>query len=35
VSEKFFQKGATSTFFLTFSGCWCCNPNQRSQNALP
>jgi len=26
--------GATSKFCLSFSGCWQCNANERSQNAL-
>jgi len=32
--QKIFQ-GATSKFFLSSSGCWRCNANGRSQNALP
>ena len=30
-----FYQGATSTFCLSFSGCWRYNANERSQNALP
>jgi len=30
-----FSRGATSKFCLSFSGCWWCNANWRSQNALP
>jgi len=29
-----FSRGATSTFCLSFSGCWRCNENGRSQNSL-
>jgi len=32
--QKFFQRGATSIFCLSFSCCWRCNANGRSQNAL-
>jgi len=28
--QKFFQKGAKSTFCLSFSGCWRCNANGRT-----
>ena len=30
-----FSRGATSTFCLSFSGCWRRNANRRSQDALP
>jgi len=30
-----FSGGGKSTFRLSFSGCWPCNANGRSQNALP
>jgi len=30
-----FSRGATSKFCLFFSGCWRCNANEHSQNALP
>jgi len=33
-SEIFPWEGATSTYCLSFSGCWRCNANGRSQNAL-
>jgi len=33
-SQKFFQGRATWTFCLSFSSCWRCNANRRSQNAL-
>jgi len=32
--QKFFQ-GTMSKFCLSFTGCWQCNANGRSQNALP
>jgi len=32
---KFFQSGTTSTFCLSFSGCWRCNANGHPQKALP
>jgi len=34
-AQKFFRKGATSTFLLLFSGCWRCSANGRSQNVYP
>jgi len=35
VVRKNFSKGATLTFCLPHPGCWRCNPNVRSQIALP
>ena len=34
-SAKMFPSVATSKFRLSFLGCWRCNANGRSQNALP
>ena len=34
-SAEIFPGGATSKFYLSFSSCWRCNVNERSQNALP
>ena len=34
-SAEIFPGGATSNFCLSFSGCWRCNANGCSQNALP
>jgi len=34
-SAEIFQRGATSKFCLSFSGCWRRNANGRSQNSLP
>jgi len=34
-SAEIFPGGAKSTFWLSFSGFWRCNPNGRTQNALP
>jgi len=34
VRRNFSRGGATSTFCLSFSGCWRCHENGRSQNAL-
>jgi len=32
---RFFSRGETSPIWLSFSDCWRCNANGRSQNALP
>jgi len=32
--RRIFSRGATPKFCLSFSGCWRCNTNGRSQNAL-
>jgi len=35
VRRNFASGGETSTFSLSFSDCWTCSANGRSQNALP